>query len=287
LDQLLMDFNLDQGDLSGFAQAKGDFGTVELLPKIQQLQTNPTYQLKLTTQKLNIAALTGDDSLQSCINMVATINGRDFDPEKLALTANLMVKNSTIAQIELDTLFADVKYSNENINIDSLLLLTKSVVLSAYGNYNMKGHSAIDLKTQFIGLEEVNAFIPLDSLQASGLILASIRGTVDSLNVQTSLHLAQISYPGYNLDSLNLDGQAFIVGADTTARINMQAFNLRSDAMNLDSIVVDVDANMDSVYVDGRINNPDLSSRFEAGIVPGEVLSIPLADLIIDYKNQH
>jgi len=321
VDKLVMDFNLDQGNLTGFARGKGDFGAFELLPKIQQLQTNPTYQIKLTTQKLNIAAITGNDSLQSSINMVATINGRGFDPKKLALTAKVMVKNSTIAQIELDTLFADAKYSNENIDIDSLLLLTKSVVLSAQGNYNMKGRSALDLKAQFSGLEEFKAFIPIDSLQTSGHILASIRGTFDSLNLQTKLHLAQTSYPGYNLDSLNMDlqafiadgdtiallnmqaftlrsdalnldhinvdGQASIANADTTAHINMQAFNLRSNAINLDSVVMNVDASMDSIYVDGRINNPDLSSSIKAGIVPGEVLRITLADLILDYKNQH
>lgn len=287
VDKLVMDFNLDHGDLSGFARGKGDFGEFELLPKIQQIQTNPTYQIKLITQRLDIAAITGNDSLQSSINMVANINGRGFDPKKLALSANVMIKNSMLQQIQMDTLFADAKYSNENITIDSLLLLTESVILSAQGNYNMKGRSALDLKAQFSGLEEFKAFIPVDSLQTSGTILASIRGTFDSLNLQTNVHLAQTSYPGYKLDSLNLDGQAFIVGKDTTAKVNLLAFNLRSNAINLDSIVMDVDASMDSIYVDGRINNPELSTSIKAGIVPGDILSITLADLILDYKDQH
>lgn len=287
VDKLVMDFNLDHGNLSGFAQGKGEFGEFELLSEIQQLQTNPTYQLKLTTQRLNIAAITGNDSLQSSINMVANIHGRGFDPKNLALTADLMVKSSTVAQIEVDTLFADAKYSNENITIDSLLLLTESVILSAQGNYSMKGRSAMDLKAQFSGLEEFKAFIPLDSLQTSGIILASIRGTLDSLSLQAKLHLAQTTYPGYKVDSINVDGQAFIIGADTTAQIDMQALNLRSNAINLDSIVMNVDASMDSIFVDGRINNPELSTSIKAGIIPGEGLSITLADLILDYKNQH
>ena len=287
VDKLVMDFDLDHGNLSGFARGKGDFGEFELLPKIQQIQDNPVYQIKLTTQRLDIAAITGNDSLKSSINMVANINGRSFDPKKLALTANVMIKNSMLQTIHLDTLFADAKYSNENITIDSLLLLTESVILSAQGNYNMKGRSAMDVRAQFSGLEEFKAFIPLDSLQTSGTILASIRGTFDSLSLDTKVHLAQTSYPGYKLDSLSLDGQAFIVGKDTTAKANLLAFNLRSNAINLDTIVMDVDASMDSIYVDGRINNTELSTSVKAGIVPGEVLSITLADLILDYKNQH
>ncbi|MDD3890866.1 MAG: translocation/assembly module TamB domain-containing protein [Bacteroidales bacterium] len=287
VDKLKMDFNLDHGNLSGFAHGKGDFGEFELLPEIQQIQVNPTYQIKLTTQRLNIAAITGNDSLQSSINMVANIQGSSFDPKKLALTANLMVKSSTIAQIELDTLFADAKYSKQNITIDSLLLLTESVVLNAHGNYSMKGRSAMDVKAQFSGLEEFKAFIPIDSLETSGIILASIRGTLDSLSLQTNLHLAQTTYPGYKVGSINVDAQALIIGADTTAHINMQALNLRSNAINLDSIVMNVDASMDSIFVDARINNPELSTSTKAGIVPGEVLSITLADLILDYKNQH
>lgn len=287
VDRLIMDFDYDHGDLSGFVRGKGDFGEFELLPNIKQIQNNPAYQIKLTTQRLNIAAITGNDSLKSSINMVANINGRGFDPKKLALTANVMIQNSTLQQIHLDTLFADAKYSNENITIDSLLLLTESVVLNARGNYNMKGRSNMDLKAQFSGLEEFKAFIPVDSLQTSGTILATIRGTFDSLSLQTKVHLAETSYPGYKLDSLILDGKAFIVGRDTTALANLQAFNLRSNAINLDSIVMDVDARMDSIYVDGRFNNSELSSSLKAGIVPGDVLSVTLADLILDYKNQH
>ncbi len=287
VDKLVMDFDLDHGNLSGFARGKGDFGEFELLPKIQRIQTNPAYQIKLTTQRLDIAAITGNDSLKSSINMVANINGRGFDPKKLALSANVMIKNSMLQTIHLDTLFADAKYSNENITIDSLLLLTESVILSAKGNYNMKGRSAMDLKAKFSGLEEFKAYIPLDSLQTSGNILASIRGTFDSLSLNTTVHLAQTSYPGYKLDSLNMDARAFIVGKDTTAKANLLAFNLRSSAINLDSIVMDVDASMDSIYVDGRVNNSELSTSIKAGIVPGEVLSITLADLILDYKNQH
>ena len=287
VNKLVMNFNLDHGNLSGFAQGKGEFGEFELLPEIQQIQNNPTYQIKLTTQKLNIAAITGNDSLQSSINMVANIRGSGFEPEKLALTANLVVKNSTIAQIEVDTLFANAKYSNQNITIDSLLLQTESVILSAHGNYNMRGNSAMDLKAQFSGLEEFKAFIPIDSLQTSGVILASIRGTRDSLSLQTNLHFAQTTYPGYKVDTINVDAQAFIIGADTTAQVKLQALNLSSNAINLDSIIMNVDASMDSIFVDGRINNPVLRTSLKAGITLGEVLSITLADLILDYKNQH
>ncbi len=287
VDQLVLDFDLDQGDLSGFARGKGDFGAFEVLPNIQQIQTNPSYQVKLTTQKLDIAVLTGNDSLHSSINMVAHIKGSGFDPKMLQAKVNLMVKNSTLAEIEMDTLFADAQYSNQKITIDSLLLLTKSVVLNASGHYNMKGRSAIDLKATFSGLDEFKAFIPIDSLQTSGLILASIRGTMDSLKLQTNVHLAQTTYPGYTLDSLSVDAQAFIVGKDTTALAQLQAFQLRSSAINLDSIVINANGSMDSIYVEGRMNNTDLKADIKTGIVPGEVLSITLDDLLLDYKNQH
>jgi translocation and assembly module TamB len=287
VDKLLMNFDFDQGNLSGFAKGNGDFGEFELYPDIQQIQDNPTYKIDLTIRKLNIAAITGNDSLTSSINMKANIRGRGFDPKKLSLQANVMIKNSMLQQIKMDTLFADVRYGYENIQVDSLLLLTQSLVLSAQGNYNMKGRSAIDLRAKFSGLEEFSAFIPVDSLQTSGAVIASIRGTFDSLSLQTKVHLSQTSYPGYELDSLNVDGQAFIVGKDTTATANLQAFNLRSAAINLDTIVMDVDASMDSIYVDGRVKNSDLSTSIKAGIVPGDVLKITLADLILDYKNQH
>ncbi|MCK9451776.1 MAG: translocation/assembly module TamB [Bacteroidales bacterium] len=321
IEQVVLEFDFVQGDLTGIVRGKGNFGQFELLSKIQQIQTKPVYQLDLSTQMLDFAALTGNDSLQSSINLHANINGRGFDPEKLSFSARLMIRNSSLQQIELDTLFADAKYSNENVTIDSLLLLTRSLVLSAQGNYSLEGRSDLDLKAQFSSLEEFEGFIPLDSLQTSGNLKASIRGTHDSLSLHTQLHLAQTSYPGYNLDSLNMnlqayiadadtnaylsmqafmlssdalsferinvDGRASIANADTNAVVNLQAINLRNSALDLDSIVFDVEAGMDSIYIAGRIKNPDLSSSIKAGIVPGELLRITLDDLIFDYKDQH
>ena len=54
--------------------------------------------------------------------------------------------------------------------------------------------------------KEFKAFIPIDSLQTSGLILASIRGTFDSLKLQTNLHLAQTTYPGYSVARAAMGG---------------------------------------------------------------------------------
>lgn len=286
LDQLSMNFDLKSGNLSGYAKGKGDFGEFEVLPKIQQLQADPTYQLELITKKLNIAALTRNDSLQSSVNLHADVTGQGFDPKKMTLTAELNASHSSFQKIEIDSLFASLKYRNQNIEIDSMLLSTQSLVADAQGNYNMQGHSSLGLNAEFTGLEEFKAFIPIDSLQTSGKLHATIDGTPDSLSLVAKLNLAQTSYAAYNLESIQLDAEASIIGADTSANASIRAHNLQSAAIHLDSIVMDVNGSLDSIYIDGYINNTDLSASLKAGIVPAEIFRISLADLLFNYKNQ-
>jgi len=287
VDQISMNFDLERGNLSGFAKGKGDFGEFEIQPNIQQLETDPRYQIELITKNLDIAAITGNDSLQSDINLKANVNGHGFDPEKLSLTAKLQLKNSSFQKIQLDTLLAAIQYRKENIEFDSLLLHTKSLVASVQGNYAMKGRSDIDLKVQFTGLEEFKDFIPIDSIETSGKLHANISGTMDSLSLDASLNLAQTTYADYSLESIQLDAEASIFGADTNVMARLKARDLRSSIIDLDSIVMDVNGNMDSIYVDGRLRNADLSASLKAGIVPEDILRITLADLLFDYKNQH
>ena len=287
VDELMLDMHLANGDLQGIAEGNGNFGSFWLKPAIHDLQGEPTYVAELKTNKLNLAELLGNDSLQSNINLEAKLDGKGFDPKIGQTNADIHLSKSRLQKIELDTLFANIHYQHENIKIDSLRLETESLTVEAQGNYSLRSNSDIRLTANIEGIDELASFIPVEDLKTSGKIDAHIWGQVDSLAVESSIDLGATSYSNMTLERLRVNAQGLITPADTTIHARLSAHNFLMSGFALDSIAFDVDARPDSVFLDGTIANSDLQSQLKAGVSLGDSLQIALTEWMVDYKDQH
>ena len=158
-DNMSANLELQNGNLAGVVQGNGRFGEFYLAHSISDLMGNPSYTVTINTNELDLAILTGIDSMQSSLNIKARIHGRSFDPKKISAGAELIVTNSSFQQINFDTLHASIQYADENIQIDSLWLQTESVTIEAEGNYNMNLNSDLSVSVNFEGLQEFENFI--------------------------------------------------------------------------------------------------------------------------------
>ena len=82
-----------------------------------------------------------------------------------------------------------MNYSQQNIVIDSLWAKAESLHLTASGNYNLAGSSAIELVAEFENLEDFSAFIPFDSVYGKGNVNAQLSGRQDSLSLAANVEL--------------------------------------------------------------------------------------------------
>src|SRR5690606_33349329 len=114
---------LSTGNLQGTLEGNGAFGSFAVRPVIKDLMGDPAYNVSLDARNLNLAIITGTDTLSSDINLSAYLVGQSFDPEKISASADVRVFNSTFQDIHLDTVFAEVHYMHENVRIDSLMLV--------------------------------------------------------------------------------------------------------------------------------------------------------------------
>ncbi|WP_423127682.1 translocation/assembly module TamB domain-containing protein [Gaoshiqia sp. Z1-71] len=286
VEQLSFNLNLNQGHIDGIAEGRGNFGRFKLFSTVRDLLGNPSYQLELSAQKLNLAQLTGVDSLKSNLNLTAKISGRGIDPKTLQAQTSVIFSESQLQQIKVDTLFARVNYAYENIRIDSLWLQTKSVRLAAHGNYHPSADSDISLSATIDGMDEFRSFMPAADLQTSGQINARLTGKADSLHLHTTLNLAETTYENYSIGQLLADARVSLTASDTLVDARLTAFNLSDESFNLDSVSLELEAKPDSLYLRGRLAGMGLSSQLETGIRLGDQLRITLNQLLINYKDQ-
>ncbi len=285
LTDLLVDLELDRGNLRGTIDGKGEFGSFWLDPEIQNIFEHPVYNAKLRTQNLNLALLLGNDSLSSDINLTAKIEGEEFDPKKLSATASIHASDSRFQKINLDTLLADIQYHNQNIEIDTLRLETDSLTLRAHGNYSLTANSDVSLNINFEGLQEFSTYIPVSGLKSSGEIQAHVTGTPDSMTIATNVDLGNTLYNEITLESLTMDAEGNLAPGDTTFSAKLLAREIVTGGFRIDSVSADVSGNPDSLYIDSRVSGEDISTHLATGIVPGEKLRLTIADWQINYKD--
>ena len=288
LAKLNLDLGYNKGNVKGLITGNGNFGSFKVMPDARDIAgENPKYDVVLITRNLNLAMLTGNDSLASSLNIDAKIKGQGFDPETLSATADIKMMNSTFQTIRMDTLLADIGYRAKNIDIDSLLLATESLRLTAHGRYSMNASSSVKLNASFSGLDEFRAFIPVDSLETSGTLAANLAGTPDSLKLTAVLKINETRYGSLMLEALELDADGFIAHGDTLVHADIRASRFSTGSFVLDSINMVVDASMDSVYLAGNMYNQDLKTALKAGLTFGTPMNVVLDDLVLDYKDQH
>ena len=279
-------FALKAGNLSGTIQGTGGFGEFYLAPQVKNLMGDPTYQLTFNSNNLNLAVVTGDDSLQSNINLQAKLKGRSFDPKKIAADGEVLVFNSSFQELHLDTLMTRFQYENENIQIDSLWLLSGNVTAEATGNYSLTSNSDLRLSIHFDGLEEFKNFLPEVELSSRGTMEARVAGVPDSLEIEMALRLDSTRYDTIAFKSLQLMANGKITTTDTLFNATAYIDNLDLGTFYMDSITARIEGSLDSVFLQTQILAQDLRTELHAGIVPGDKLAITIPVWDISYKTQ-
>jgi translocation and assembly module TamB len=287
VDKLQATLNLYNGNLDGKVEGEGNFGVVNITPEIRNLQNNPAYRMEVVAQHFNVAEITGNDTLQSDINLSAKVEGQGFDPQKISAGASVRFSESRFQQMILDTLFTQVQYRGKNIQIDSLWAETESTVLAVSGNYNLNGASDIMLHAQFSGLEEWAQFITAEKIFAEGEVNARLKGVPDSLDLEAKVDLKNILYDDLAAEKLLVNASSQITSSDTVAHAQISAENFRTGKLVIDSANFELDYLADSLFVDGRAEGEDVKTQLAAGVSLGKQLRITMQNWNTDYKNQH
>ncbi|MGM0620449.1 MAG: translocation/assembly module TamB domain-containing protein, partial [Bacteroidota bacterium] len=286
IDRLNFKLNLKNGNMAGNFQGRGNFGSFNLVHNIQNFMENPEYKLDLSTNDLNLALLSGIDSLYSNLNMQAAVTGTGFDPEKMNADATISVTGSNFHHVQIDSLQAAGNFKNQNINLDSLSLKTQTARLEASGVYSLTSNSDLQLSAEIDSLNEFSAYLAGIDVNTSGKLTAHISGKPDSLNLESNIDLNSTRYDDILLEQLHLAANGWITKTDTMLSAQIFARGLESGNLKVDSIRANIDGNTDSLFLDAQLQASELTTSLQTGIVPGEKTKFTLNSWEIQFQDQ-
>jgi translocation and assembly module TamB len=171
--------------------------------------------------------------------------------------------------------------------IDSLWANAKSLYLTASGNYNLAGSSAIQLSAQFENLQDFSAFIPLDSVYGQGKVNAQLSGTKDSLLLAATFELQNAGFADITVGKLGVDATGKLTANDTTFAATTRLENFKAGNFELDSISSSANYYSDSVQLEMQAKGKDFHTQLKSEIALNNVINIALSEWSLDFKNQH
>ena len=286
LNQMETDLNYRNGALDAVISVKGTFGTLAVKGTLNDLFGNPGYQANLQTNHLNLAPILNNDSLQTDINLKASVHGSGFDPDMLTAKALIVLSPSMIMNIPVDTAYADLSFAHENVQIDSLLVANRSVKSSARGNYSLNAQSDLNLNAEILSLNDFKRFLPDTLMQTSGKLEAQLWGTPDSLQIQSKLVLNETSLDQFRIEKAQLFANGYISSKAMVFDTKITGEAFKSSFLSLDSIRLDSRIYPDSLHLQASVRNKDLSSQLQTNLSWADTIRIRLNNWILKVKQQ-
>lgn len=287
VDTLLIAMKLESGNLNGRLSGYGDFGEFNVNPDLRNFKEDPEYDIRLITRKLNLAPLTGNDSLTSSLNLVLEASGKGFDPNKLKADAIVSISPSEIINFSIDTFISDFSYNKKNFIIDSLLLRSTGLEVKADGNYDLSASSDIRLIAKIEGLESLSPFIPVEDMKAKGQINARLSGQYDSLALVSDIKLQEIVYGDISAEEILLQADGRLMPGDTLLNADLSVIKLSNGDIVLDSLTALIKGNNKIISVSSRLKNEDLATDLDVELKPGETeTELLMNHWWISYLNQ-
>jgi autotransporter translocation and assembly factor TamB len=287
IDRLNFTLNLKDGNVAGNFRGRGNFGSFNLVHNIQNITNNPEYKLDLSSSNLNLALLTGIDSLYSNLNLQAAVTGKGFDVKKMNANAKISVTGSRIQNVQIDSLIAAGSYRNQNINLRNLQLKTQMARLEASGVYSLTSNSDLQLSAEIDSLNEFSAYLDGINMNTSGKLTARLFGRPDSLNMKSNIELNSTHYNDILLEQLQLAATGWFSKADTMLSAQVFARGLESGNLKMDSITANINGNTDSLFLDARLQASELTTSLQAGITLREKTRLTLDGWETHFQDQH
>lgn len=196
VDALKLVAGYQAGNLEAALSGEGSFGRLHVQPKVTDLMGRQRFVLNLQADLINVSTFLDTSLNLPPLHLHTALHGQGFNGNQVA--------------------------------VDSLRLLTKTLDLYLQGSYQAKGASDLALTLNLSEASELRALANMDNLDLKGVLTIALQGSLEALNATLDLGLT-----GFRLDSLAFDSLRFHTAGsihalktlDLGSQLSLDAFN--------------------------------------------------------------
>jgi len=192
--------------IGGAIGGRAWFGIFRSAFDLEHIFNKLTYSVNSNFQHLDLARLTGNDTLRSDLNLALDAVGEGTDPDSLNTRITIQLEKSSFLNQPVSSMQTHMSYQAKKYRIRGLDLQMPSLSFNLQGEGDLEGYNRLRFEIRPGNLSLLTGPFGLPSVGMDGNIQGGIEGVMDSLNVFARYQLHNMQY-----DSLivrNLNGRA-------------------------------------------------------------------------------
>jgi hypothetical protein len=205
-------------------------------------------KLRLTVKGFHADRFLPDWGDSTVLNMDVRGDGTGNDFESFEAGFSVRMRKSIAARVPVNSLFLEGRINRKNIQVDTLLLKNKSLLLKAKGEYNSKGYIQSEFETRFTDLEAFRSYIKDSVLWKRLTVDGYARGRSDSLLLYVLLNADSLQYDTIGgISATRFSGRGLLSSDGFCGKGILKLANIAASGQNADTLTIEADVTPDSV----------------------------------------
>jgi autotransporter translocation and assembly factor TamB len=268
---------LRSGSVLSRASVVSDAGTFEMEVGIRGILHEQRYSVLVDGSDINLAKLTGSDTLESVLSVQATLDGHHWSANTAEAEADIRLGPSLLMGDTISGAVLTARYGNGTMKVDSCVIDAGTLRLKGHGELTLPDIVEATVEVVFPDLSRIDRFVQGDSLRGSVLVQAEASGRLDSLRGSVTLQGGRVSIGESTADSVYGTAALMTDHGVMAGRGSAVARGLETAGFTADTLSIEADAAGDTVRLDMHLGMPgEISLGGRAEVRQGDSLLISL-----------
>jgi translocation and assembly module TamB len=204
--------------------------------KVTGVMDAPAYDADIRMRRVDLAKLTGGDLPGTDLNLSAHVEGRGINLADLSARSRIVMSSSRVADFRLDTLYGEIAYGNDIVQIDTLWLVSDAVDLHAGGTLGIDRAGELTIAAS---IADISPFAELSGAERLGGAVSfkgAVEGRLDSLAASGRIELHQLVYDDYQVNESNTDLSVTYIDSVLSGEYSADLRGIVADEMTVASV---------------------------------------------------
>lgn len=233
LSNIDLDLKKNDETITGNISSSGIFGNLSSNFTIQDLFSTPDYQLESSFRNIDLYRITENAKLRSDLNLKILAKGKGIQPDSMETTLKILSSESSIFNLPIENLNANINYNKGNYKIKGFHLETPFAFAELIGEGNWDNNNSLKLQVKTTDIAQLNSALGTDDLQLNAQLAAEIIGPADSLNVFSSASIDQLQVDTIHINKIIADANIHFADTSYSGSIQLKLDNSKIQDFNL------------------------------------------------------
>lgn len=285
LKDLIVETTKRNDQLIGSLKSKTWIGNVNLKYNLNNIFTNPTYELYCDYQNLNLKNFPGIDSVYTNLNGNIFLAGQGKSIEELNTKLVINSYDSKVLDYPINDFKINAYYNKGDYSFTGLHMNTPYFLLDAEGNGNLYKSNNIKFEFYPRNIYDLISEFEIPIYKVNGTIKGTVNGAIHSLKADASVSLNNILYDSIHVEKLNSNFNVNINDSLYRGLVNLSAENINFNGFELKKITTSDKFSNNLIQTQIQLNvNDSLQADFEGDIESFENPFIQIKKLNINYN---